>query len=1000
MQSETKASQARKEHDFMEKQAMAQSVDKNRVADLIIEAVEHNFRDSGHKNKTYRNCIEKLVKCSKSAIINGNMFSAFSEYFIRYLSIAAARGDNIIFVCNTDAEIELTYDFLVRKFSEITSLHCNDSTGEINFDDPIWKIIKIKGNGDNSEEASVDEKSILVTSLRYLSSSRFENDHKRFIHLIDTVVFIDTLETINKYNRQMAMFSTRVKHIAETNECLARNGGRNEGFRLRYMARPIKYICFDDSRTPGLDKVLKNLTAEEFESLDAMQYNPNAVVRCYNYDGRKDVGGRVVVQQFVNTREELGPMMNVALMCLKAGAKSVTVFADKDIPYENIKESIAANAGSMEIGEKQFRLNRAECDASDYSVIIAMDSEENLPRTLRKYVSLTASEKTLIIIFSKPYMLRDFYYANIDEIWSRIQLARIPVETGTKKDFAQKLLIRASSGGMIVDEIFRSALNVSTNDYREMVNRQDVISILADVLDIYGVLNVDEKADNEKAKLRYREQVLKIFEFRHDCVFGYDGKFCSEDRVFLRTGGELYDLINGRDMASLILDGSDKTETIPLPRARITQNYIAGQNLIFNGNIYTIRNIDTEKGILYVQLAFGGINTEVHQYIQNREYIISSDDESPVVLANNVIVLNGTNGDIAVEKACISVFRAPTEVITHGYYEVSSRTFAQNNNNQNYHKIDGEDDSLAQRSYRRYGKVVNPYYESKPAVAGNKGALMMTIRLNGKLGEKTERTVHLAAAMIREIIRSMFPSVADSVAVCASQQTEACSKVDIGRPKLTVKGKNNIFNKDVFEITIIEDSVTELGVISALSASGEDTLKTLFTPIDEYLEWYLKSEKKSNYLYYGSDREPAEFDFVSLSKLAALLADRDHELRFGRLNERITNRNCDFCGRRVRKNERLDRLSDGRKICDQCKKQIVTGNKRELKEHTAAAKLFLESNYGIKIDNEYAVCFDSAERILQEIKAKGDTEYKGDIPLFPFSKKGGFTLKKGCHQRI
>jgi large subunit ribosomal protein L32 len=65
MQSETKASQARKEHDFMEKQAMAQSVDKNRVADLIIEAVEHNFRDSGHKNKTYRNCIEKLVKCSK-----------------------------------------------------------------------------------------------------------------------------------------------------------------------------------------------------------------------------------------------------------------------------------------------------------------------------------------------------------------------------------------------------------------------------------------------------------------------------------------------------------------------------------------------------------------------------------------------------------------------------------------------------------------------------------------------------------------------------------------------------------------------------------------------------------------------------------------------------------------------------------------------------------------------------------------------------------------------
>lgn len=51
---------------------------------------------------------------------------------------------------------------------------------------------------------------------------------------------------------------------------------------------------------------------------------------------------------------------------------------------------------------------------------------------------------------------------------------------------------------MIVDEIFRSALNVSTNDYREMVNRQDVISILADVLDIYGVLNVDKKQTMKK----------------------------------------------------------------------------------------------------------------------------------------------------------------------------------------------------------------------------------------------------------------------------------------------------------------------------------------------------------------------------------------------------------------------------------------------------------------------------------------------------------------------
>lgn len=80
MQSETKASQARKEHDFMEKQAMAQSVDKNRVADLIIEAVEHNFRDSGHKNKTYLKLYRKIGKVQQKCNNKRQHVSAFSEY--------------------------------------------------------------------------------------------------------------------------------------------------------------------------------------------------------------------------------------------------------------------------------------------------------------------------------------------------------------------------------------------------------------------------------------------------------------------------------------------------------------------------------------------------------------------------------------------------------------------------------------------------------------------------------------------------------------------------------------------------------------------------------------------------------------------------------------------------------------------------------------------------------------------------------------------------------
>ena len=46
-----------------------------------------------------------------------------------------------------------------------------------------------------------------------------------------------------------------------------------------------------------------------------------------------------------------------------------------------------------------------------------MDSEENLPRTLRKYVSADSFWKNADnYIFKAVNMLRDFYYANIDEL--------------------------------------------------------------------------------------------------------------------------------------------------------------------------------------------------------------------------------------------------------------------------------------------------------------------------------------------------------------------------------------------------------------------------------------------------------------------------------------------------------------------------------------------------------------------------------------------------------
>ena len=131
--------------------------------------------------------------------------------------------------------------------------------------------------------------SILITDMKYLCSEDFDENHARFTNLIDTVVFVDALTTVNAFARQMSLFHASIKNVRDINALRAKNsskkhkgGGAADGFRLRYTSKQIKYVCFDDSRTPGLDKVLKNLLSADFVSSDAMTYAPETIICCYN----------------------------------------------------------------------------------------------------------------------------------------------------------------------------------------------------------------------------------------------------------------------------------------------------------------------------------------------------------------------------------------------------------------------------------------------------------------------------------------------------------------------------------------------------------------------------------------------------------------------------------------------------------------------------------------------------------------------------------------------
>lgn len=951
---------------------------------FVADAVEQDERAPRVAKDTYLTAMDTLFASEKSALIGGNFFTEFSRYFLRYLSITLSRGDNVIFVCNTESQIESVCAYLNEGLASITSLYCKDfSANAVDFDDPIWRITAVSGEHDSISEAAVDDSNVLVTSLAYLCSNRFETEHSRFVPMVDTVVFVDALTTINCYHRQMAILNNRLKHIARKNADAVRNTGNKDDFRRRYLSRRIRYLCFDDSRTPGLDKVLKNMLMVEMDSIDTMRYSGATMVRCYNYEGKVSETGRRTLPQFFRSEEEVGALINMAMLCLAKGANSVHVFADGAIPFENYAETVAANRGQVSVNAdgNNICINRHRYEPDGYTVVIAMDSGDNLPATLRRYLSMMPEKPALLIVFSRPYLLRDFYRSNLAELWNASQIERVPVEEGTCKDLAQRVLVKANAGGITTAEIMQLAEHVP--QMKEFVAAGDLNAILCALLACYGVK--PDKLD-----------LFNYFEYAASHTFDENGKYVSEERVFLRRKGKVFDMINGRNMVTLAV--GDQEIPLPMPKKRLTQNYIAGQNLLFDGRIYHILKVDTAVGRLVGRLAVGGKNDEVYEYVQKREYHVElshGEGESSIepVFQTKHMVLSESEGAVTLTDAYVSVFRAPTEVLTYGYFDVDPHTMTRSFAGGRYHSISDENnDLLFKQTYRRYGTLAQPKVRTEDVLrdtaltASNDGAMMMAVRLEGTFGENRGRAVRLMTVMLGEVLRSMFPSVADAIAVCpvldGEETDDATLRIIDKYPKITFSGTDEAVRGDAFGFVIVEDSETDLGVVSVLMRAGDDLLRTLFGPVSAYLKWYFAAEEKSGYLHFGADSEPACFDFALLRDVAGILGDNKLDLRFVDPAEIVEYEECDFCGKRYRKGDGMRGLEDGRVMCRECAEHLVGNNKKELKAHLERAKQYLESTYGIRLDEDHEFCFESTVKLANTLKQDRSLHRRGtDVPV-------------------
>jgi len=337
----------------------------------------------------------------------------------------------------------------------------------------------------------------------------------------------------------------------------------------------------------------------------------------------------------------------------------------------------------------------------------------------------------------------------------------------------------------------------------------------------------------------------------------------------------------------------------------------------------------------------------------------------------------------------ISSFRAPMEVLTDGYYLIDAITLNSAAEHTTRCVISDEgDDLIAKKTYRVYGELEDKdrTYSANDILAETGGfnsfsrdALMMSVKLCGQFDCDKNGVARTLAVCIQEFMKTMFPTVADSVAVCPVVDGEIVEGNSFLRRYPSLSFISRLDKNDGIEFFIIEDSAQELGVVSTLSES-KDIVEALFKPILEYLNW--RDEDKKDYFNFGTDGTPSCFKFAELREVLKKANVPQDKIRFVDMNTLASGTDCPFCGRRYAQNVSFITLPDGRVMCSHCANNLADNSNKSLELHLRRAKAFLESTYGIDLDDGYDLCLESTEKIINTLKKKPELLKNGaDFPV-------------------
>lgn len=874
----------------------------------VLTIISNQLREAGIRTNTDYNSVLVELLNDLSVSIRDYLQGEILVYLCAYMNYYCAEGDTFLILCmdRTRAEeIEKSVEEGMERISKVSSM---------------WKVGGLD-EADNNETIQ-----ILVVGFQDLVSHKLLVKRKDFFKSLKMVV-IDRAVTFSAYsNIHKEMVFSELSRTSKE------------------FHRAYQYVLVSEVESPTLEASFSTYIGKEIYPFKNLSNQLEAYVMVWAEDGSNRIQRRLGIGSSLS--DYIGVSMTLSLMAVKMQFPSIHVYAGESKPILTYKKAMISNMNEI----RRYLARDIDCmqwiRVNDYSdildkenldMIVLYDDHFNLYNTLWKWVKYGGKKETLIHIVSPPYLLRDYFACNIEELIHRENdfAPLIGWRSGLNHSRYQALLLQMANTGMTENEVRDRAL-----EYGWVFK---------------GIGNLLESALNSVLMGgRKTHNIYESFSFERNVDFN-PTEDCYETRVTIKLSDESIrnELIRQTSFARLNHKTADTVEEIPILRENITNYYLRDQVVSIKGILRNVINID--DGVLYTE----NVSSDSHKtYYQVSEFEIGHRRISDQCVDLDVLDFN------------VYVVKNVKRIIK-GYWSSDRGIDLNTASGMNLHRV-----------YDRFGNAGNDLVIVKDNVQ------MLEIKIPRRVaGDRAEAMVLLMAFMLKELSKTLFPdnymnlfvitqydaaedywSTLFEDTAASTYEEKIHSIVPFIRSESVSAGERRPADRDSLSLYILEYSTVELGMIYSLYLNRVKIIRIIYNYLEWYNRKYISGETDkgvgTGFLNLGFERVP---DFFAPAELEAFcdgilprledIPDADPSTMYpgGAV--------CSFCGRRV---VYWKDMKDGRHICRDCEDQMIS-QEDEIKQlyDTIVKNMYL--HYGVKPPERLHLRFASAEAIRKRM---------------------------------